>query len=69
MGLTKMKEKIGKNVIKGTPLTLGMAKLYQEKFGKDKAIEVAKKNGYYISPREELENYLLTSQEYRARFE
>lgn len=63
-GLSKMKEQVGKNVPSGTPLTLGMAKLYKDKFG-DKAKEIAKKNGYYIPTVEEFKIYQMTPQEFR----
>lgn len=63
-GLSKMKSEVGKNVIKGTPLTMAMAKLYVDKFG-DNALDVAKKNGYDIPTYEEFEIYNMTPQEYR----
>lgn len=55
-GLKSMKANVGKNVPKGSPLTLAMTKLYYDKFG-DKAYEVAKKNGYYIPTLEEFQRY------------
>lgn len=51
-GLSKLKNEVGKNVVKGTPLTLAMAKLYSEKF-KENALKVAEKNGYFIPSIEE----------------
>lgn len=55
-GLSKLKSQVGKNVIKGTPLTLAMAKLYKDKFGEN-ALKVAEKNGYYIPTIEEFQTY------------
>ena len=63
-GLSTLKNQVGKNVPKGTPLTLAMAKLYKDKFG-DKALEVEKKNGYYIPTLEEFKMYQSTPQEFR----
>lgn len=54
---------VGKNVVKGTPLTMGMAKLYKNKYG-DKAIEKAEENGYYIPSVEEYKIYTMRPQEY-----
>lgn len=51
-GLTSLKNQVGKNVPRGTPLTLAMAKLYKEKFG-DNALKVAEKNGYWVPTIEE----------------
>lgn len=57
-GLKKLKSEVGKNVPKGTPLTLAMAKLYIDKFKDPKtALEVAKKNGYHIPTPEEFKRY------------
>lgn len=61
-GLKDLKSQVGKNVPNGTPFTLAMAKLYSEKFG-DNAIDVAKKNGYYIPTIEEFKRYRTTNQE------
>lgn len=61
-GLKDLKSQVGKNVSKGTPFTLAMAKLYTEKFG-DNAIDVARKNGYYIPTIEEFKRYRTTNQE------
>lgn len=55
-GLSRLKQEVGKNVAKGTPLTLAMAKLYKEKFG-DKALDVAEKNGYKIPTIEDFKIY------------
>jgi hypothetical protein len=55
-GLEKIQKQVGKNVLKGTPLTLAMAKLYKNKFGKD-AQAVARKNGYHIPTLEEYKLY------------
>lgn len=64
MGLEKLRAKIGKNVIKGTPLTFAMAKLYKDKFGEN-ALQVAKKNGYYIPTIEEFRAFRLRPPEFR----
>lgn len=61
-GIQELKKKVGKNVPKGTPFTLAMAKLYTEKFG-DKAIDVARKNGYSVPTLEEFKRYRTTHQE------
>ena len=67
MGLKSMNEKVGKDVkIPGTPLTLAMAKLYKNKFG-DKALEVAKKNGYYIPTLEEFKIFQYRPEEFREQ--
>lgn len=63
-GLDKMKKMVGKNVIKGTPFTLAMAKLYKNKFG-DKALDVAEKNGYYIPTVEEFTIFQQRPEEFR----
>jgi hypothetical protein len=63
-GLRRLKEEVGKNVIKGTPLTLAMAKLYKDKFG-DKALKEAEKNGYFIPSLEEFRIFQLRPQEFR----
>lgn len=63
-GLSKVKKEVGKNVSKGTPLTLAMAKLYQEKFG-DNALKVAEKNGYYIPTKEEFMMFEQRPSEFR----
>lgn len=55
-GLSFLKKQAGKNVVPGTPLTLAMAKVYKDKFGKD-ALAVAKKNGYKIPTLEEFKIY------------
>lgn len=55
-GLSKLKSEVGKNVIKGTPLTLAMAKLYKDKFGEN-ALKIAEKNGYHIPTIEEFQTY------------
>jgi hypothetical protein len=60
-GLSTLKSQVGKNVTKGTPLTLAMARLYKEKFG-DNALDVAEKNGYRIPS---IEEYRI----YQSRFE
>ncbi len=61
---TTLAHKVGKNVIKGTPLTAKMAKLYRKKFG-DNAVNVAEKNGYHIPTYEEYKLFQLTPSEYR----
>lgn len=52
MGVNEMKKKVGKPTAKGTPLTFSMMRLYADKFG-DKALDKAKKDGYYIPTLEE----------------
>ena len=64
MGLSKLKENVGKNVPKGTPLTENMAKLYVNKFGKD-ALNIAEKNGYYVALPDEYDSYMKRPEEYR----
>lgn len=68
-GLTKMKERVGENVVRGTPLTLAMAKLYVNKFGKENALAVAEKNGYYIPTKEEFVSFQKTPTEFREELE
>ena len=63
-GLEFLKGKVGKNAIKGTPLTIAMAKLYKDKFGEN-ALAVAKKNGYYIPSLEEFKRFRERPQEFR----
>lgn len=63
-GLSRMKKQVGKNVTKGTSLTLAMAKLYKEKFG-DNALQVAKKNGYSIPTIEDFKIYQKIPREFR----
>lgn len=60
--------KVGKQVDKGTMLTIGMAKRYIDKY-KDikKALQVAKKNGYTIPTRQEMEFYEKSAREVRGR--
>ncbi len=64
-GLTSMKKDVGKNVSKGTPLTMAMAKLYVDKFGKENALKVAEKNGYTIPSPDEFSSYQKIPQEFR----
>lgn len=64
MGLPGLKSQVGKNVPKGTPMTLAMAKLYKEKFG-DKALDVAEKSGYYIPTLEEFKRFRSSLDEFR----
>lgn len=66
-GLKSLKEKVGKNVTKGTPLTLAMAKLYKDKFG-DNALKVAEKNGYYVPTIEQFKAYQQRPEEFSERF-
>lgn len=61
-GLKSLKSEVGKNVTRGTPLTLAMAKLYKEKFG-DNALKLAEKNGYYIPSVEEFRIFQQRPQE------
>jgi hypothetical protein len=63
-GLNSLKKQVGKNVSKGTPLTLAMAKLYKDKFG-DTALKIAEKNGYYIPTLDEFRAFRIQPQEYR----
>lgn len=63
-GLEKIQSEVGKKVVKGTPLTMAMAKLYHDKFG-EKALDVAKKNGYTIPTLEEFRIYQVRPQEFR----
>lgn len=65
-GLSSLKREVGKNVVKGTPLTLAMAKLYKEKFGQN-ALAVAKKNGYFIPSLEEFQTFQARPQEFREQ--
>lgn len=60
-----LRRQAGKSVVKGTPLTKRMMKLYKEKFGSaEKGYEAAKKNGYNIPTKEEYQNYILRPSEY-----
>jgi len=63
-GISQLKKEIGKKVPKGTPLTLAMAKLYAEKFGKD-ALNVAEKAGYQVPSLEEYRIFAQTPKEFR----
>jgi hypothetical protein len=63
-GLKAVKAEVGKNVPKGTPWTLAMAKLYLEEYGDD-AEKVAKKNGYRIPTFEEYKTYRTIGREFR----
>jgi hypothetical protein len=63
-GLQEMKKSVGKNVVKGTPLTFAMAELYEQKFG-DNALAIAKKNGYTIPSTEDFKIYASRPREYR----
>ncbi len=63
-GLNDVKKQAGKNVIKGTPLTLAMAKIYKDKYGEN-ALSVAEKNGYYIPTLEEFKSYQQRPREFR----
>jgi len=56
-GLSSLKQKVGKKVPKGTPLTPMMMTLYVKKFGEDKAIQIAEKNGYVVPTIEEYQNW------------
>lgn len=46
-----------KKVVEGTPLTLEMATVFSDKYGKTEAIKMAKKLGYTIPTLEEYERY------------
>ena len=63
-GLSKLKQDVGKKVVRGTPLTKYMAKLYVEKFGSD-ALKKAKENGYQIPTAEDFRIYEQTPSEFR----
>lgn len=63
-GLSSLKNQVGKNVVKGTPLTLANARLYKSKYGKE-ALNVAEKNGYYIPTLEEFKIFQQRPQEFR----
>lgn len=65
-GLSSLKKQAGKNVSKGTPLTLAMAKIYKDKFG-DNALQVAEKNGYHIPSIEEFKMFQARPQEHREQ--
>lgn len=67
-GISELKKDVGKNVVKGTPLTMAMAKLYSDKFGKE-AVKVAEKNGYYIPTADEFISYQKRPEEFREGFE
>lgn len=64
MGLNKLRQKVGKNVVKGTPLTMAMAVLYKKKYGEN-ALDVAEKNGYHVPTPEEFRIYQQRPQEFR----
>lgn len=64
-GLDKLKNEVGKNVPKGTPLTLKMGNLYIKKFGEKNAKKIAEANGYYIPTSEELDIFLQSPEEFR----
>jgi hypothetical protein len=66
-GLSKMKNSIGKKVVRGTPLTLTMAKLYKNKFG-DQALKLAEENGYKIPTIEEFQIFQMNQREFRENF-
>lgn len=66
LGLKKLKGMVGKKVARGTPMTLGMLKLYSKKFG-DKALKVAKQNGYKIPTFEQYQTYQKDPQEFREQ--
>lgn len=65
-GLKTLKNQVGKNVPKGTPLTLAMAKLYKDKYGQN-ALNFAEKNGYYIPTIEEFTIFQQRPQEFRNK--
>lgn len=67
-GLNSLKKSVGKNVVKGTPLTMAMMKLYHDKFG-EKALEMAKKNGYYIPTLEEFRTFQIRPEEFREELQ
>lgn len=57
-GLKSLEKDVNlKSVPKGTPLTMQMLGLYIEKFGKDNAIKVAEKKGYYVPSYEEWQRF------------
>ena len=65
-GLSSLKKQVGKDVIKGTPLTMAMARLYKERFGEN-ALKVAEKNGYYIPTLEEFKLFQSRPEEFREQ--
>jgi hypothetical protein len=64
-GLSSMKSEVGKNVTKGKPLTMAMAKLYRDKFGKENALKMAEKNGYNVPSLEEFASFQQQPREFR----
>ena len=54
-GAKAIQRRVGKEVMNGTPLTIGMANMYIRKFGDVKqALSAAKKNGYRIPSKEDI---------------
>lgn len=69
-GIKKIQREVGKQVIKGTPLTLQMANLYIQKYGDlEKALQVAKKNGYKIPTVEEIRFFNARPENLREAFQ
>ena len=69
MGDRKLQANVGKGVESGTPLTLEMARNYIKKYGStEKALEIAKKNGYRVPTKSELEFYQMSPQQVRAYY-
>lgn len=67
-GIDKLQKNVGKKVSEGTPFTLRNAKLYIKKYGDiDKALKVAKQNGYKIPHAEEYKLYKLRPEEFLER--
>ena len=67
MGMKSLRRKVGKQVIEGTPLTMGTANLYIRKFGDLKtALSAAKKNGYRIPSKDEIDFYEKSSRDIRG---
>lgn len=65
-GIQQLRKNVGKKVSKGTPMTMGMMKLYLEKFG-DKSLERAKKDGYSIPTLKEFDLYRSEAREFRDK--
>lgn len=66
-GLSALKKEVGKEVPKGTPLTVGMAKLYKEKYGENYKKKAAK-DGYTVPSYDDVKMYLMDYDEYLGTF-
>jgi hypothetical protein len=68
MGKTGMQKAMNKKVPKGTPMTLAMGALFLDKYKDSKvALDVAKKLGYKVPNGEDLQLYLMTSEEFAEK--